>query len=582
MVRKRFGFSGSNISTLANSVFAARFTHSNAFSISQTRETVLFLAVLGLEQMIPSSALLSDSPHKSGLAAALTPGAARSHFVTNVASNVAFMLASTIVSMWYTPFLIRHLGVAVYGMVPLANSVVPYMSIVTGGLNVAIGRFLAIDLNRADETAANRTFNTALSASIGVVAALLPVGLAVAWLFPTLFQVPLGLENEARLLFGCVALTFFLTTIGSNFAVSTLILHRFDLRNLVKGLTLATRVGLVVLLFTLLPERLWHIGAGFVASTVVSFAGDWLWWRKLTPQLHIRPSAFDRARLGELFSMGGWSIVNRMGDLLFMYVALMVVNVFFGAEMTGRYGTILLFSTLIETLAETGSTVLAPAIVARYARQDFEGMRRLASQALKLIGIAMALPIGLLCGFARPLLGIWLGPDFQNLDVLLIVLVVHLSINQATRPLAYVLTSYNKVRVQGTVTLVLGVVNAGLAIGIAQWGVWGAVGVAAAGATVLTVKNLFFLSGYSAHVMNLRWWTFYPTLIAGAVGTLGVGLGGYGLTQIWWPENWFSLGGMAIAVSLGYGIIAYLVSLNREDRQLLSDLIREPVRKYLS
>lgn len=30
-----------------------------------------------------------------------------------------------------------------------------------------------------------------------------------------------------------------------------------------------------------------------------------------------------------------------------------------------------------------------------------------------LLGIATVLPIGLLCRFARPLLGIWLSPDFQ-------------------------------------------------------------------------------------------------------------------------------------------------------------------------
>jgi membrane protein EpsK len=471
------------------------------------------------------------------------------------------------------------LGISVYGIVPLANWVIPYMSILTGGLNAAISRFLAIDLNREDEAAANRTFNTALAGSVGVVAALLPVGLTLAWLFPMLFRVPPGLENETRLLFGCVLLTFFLTTIGSNFAVSTLILHRFDLRNLVKGLTMATRVGLVVLLFTLLPERLWYVGAGFVVSAIGSFAGDWLWWRKLTPQLCVRLSAFDRARLGELLGMSGWTVVNRVGTLLFERVNLLVVNVYFGAEATGQYGTVVLFSILIYTLAETGASVLSPAIVGRYALQDFEGMRRLVSRAVKLMGIALALPIGLLCGFSRPLLNIWLGPDFQNLNILLIVLVGHLGINLATRPLTYVLTSYNKVRVQGIVTLILGVVNLGLAITLARWGVWGAVGVAAVSAIVLTVKNLFFLSGYSAHVMHLRWWTFYPTLVAGAVGTLAVGLGGYSLTQIWWPDNWFGLGGMVIAVSLGYGVIAYLVSLNREDRQILSSLIREPIRK---
>ena len=115
-----------------------------------------------------TNALLENSP-QSKLAAGLALGKARSHFVVNVASNVGFMLVNTVVGMWYAPFLIRHLGIAVYGMISLTNTVIPYMSLMTEGLNEAISRFLAIDLNRADATAANRTFNTALAGSAGAV-----------------------------------------------------------------------------------------------------------------------------------------------------------------------------------------------------------------------------------------------------------------------------------------------------------------------------------------------------------------------------------------------------------------------------
>jgi len=531
--------------------------------------------------MTSSSAFLEDTQAKPELISALAPDNARRRFVINVASNLAYTLANVVAYMWFTPFLIAHLGIAVYGLVPLVNSVTSYMMLFTGGLDTAISRFLTIDLNRGDEAAANRTFNTALCGLITIAIVLLPLGLAGAWLFPTLFQVPPGLENEARLLFGLSALAFLLTIIGSSFTVSAFAYHRFDLSNLVLGMRLAAQVGTVVLLFKLLSGRLWYVGFGILAAAIVSLAGYWLLWRRLAPQLHFRPSKFDRARLGELANMGGWTVVNQVGLLLCLNIGLIVVNTFFGAETTGRYGTILLFPTLLETLGNAASVVLNPAILARYALQDFEGMRKLVSQAVKLMGIAVALPVGLLCGFSRPLLRIWLGPDFQSLDILLIILVGHLSINMATLPLRYVFTSYNKVRLQGIFTVILGVANLGLAITLARWGVWGAVGVAIATTTVWTARNLFFISGYSAHVMNLRWWAFYPSLVTSAVDTLVVGLGSYGLTQIWWPQNWLGLGGMAIAVSLGYGILAYFVNLNREDRQLLFSLIQEPIRKYL-
>ncbi|MCB0163497.1 MAG: hypothetical protein KDI79_04670 [Anaerolineae bacterium] len=535
--------------------------------------------------MTSSNTLLSDapptaSPQERRLDTTPTLGKARRHFLYNVTSNVTFVVLNTGVMLWFTPYLIHNLGVAAYGMIPLVFSVIRHLSIGTEGLNVSIGRFLAIDLNRLDETEANRTFNTAFFISVTAVSIFAPFILASTWWFPVFFQVPVGLENQARILFGCLAMHSLLTVLGSNFGVSSVILHRFDLRNLIKILAFVVRIGLVVALFTTLSAQLWHVGVGFVLAAIVAFCGDWLVWRRLTPQLHIMPSAIDRSRLGQLLDLSGWSIVNRVGLLLFLSIDLIIVNLFFGAEVTGLFGTLLLFPELVRTLIFTISSVLSPAIVARYAVQDFEGVKQLASQAVKLIGISLAIPVGLLCGFARPLLNIWLGPEFQSLDTLLIVMVGPLSVSMATAPLSEVLTSYNKVRLQGTVTIILGIINVGLAFLLAWWGVWGAAGVAVAFAIVFTIRNSIFISIYTAHVMGLKWWIFVPRLSVGMIGTVLVGLCGYGLTQMWWPENWFALGAMAALVSLGYGVGVYFLGLNREDRNLLWGLL--PLQNFIN
>jgi membrane protein EpsK len=220
-------------------------------------------------------------------------------------------------------------------------------------------------------------------------------------------------------------------------------------------------------------------------------------------------------------------------------------------------------------VTDTVVAVLSPAIMARYATGDIEGMRRIASRSVKLLGVALALPIGLLCGFGRPLLTLWLGPEFAQLNVLLILLVGHLTVNLAVRPLAYVVTAFNRMKVQGVITLALGVANGVLAFAFARWGGWGVAGVAAAAAIVWTIKNMLFLVGYCTVLMNLRWWAFYVALVAGALGTLGIALAGMIVSQLWWPATWFTLGAMATGIAALYGIVAYAISLNRSDRELL-------------
>ena len=44
-------------------------------------------------------------------------------FALNVASGFGSLSLSLVLGMWYTPYMIRHLGVAVYGLVPLAARV---------------------------------------------------------------------------------------------------------------------------------------------------------------------------------------------------------------------------------------------------------------------------------------------------------------------------------------------------------------------------------------------------------------------------------------------------------------------------
>ena len=104
-------------------------------------------------------------------------------------------------------------------------------------------------------------------------------------------------------------------------------------------------------------------------------------------------------------------------------------------------------------------------------------------------------------------------------------------------------------------------------IALALWGGWGAAGIAAAAAIVWTVKNVVFLSSYSEVVLRLRWWTFYAPLLA------GINLAGRWVPQLWWPESWLAIGVAATAIGAAYGVIAYALSLNRSDRDLLWSLL---------
>lgn len=494
-------------------------------------------------------------------------------FVVNVGSSLAYAVLNTGIMFWYIPFLLKHLGVAAYGMVPLTSAFVMFAAIVCEGVNGAIYRNLAIDLNRGDLSAAQKTFNSSVILTIVVSGLLLIPIVPLVWLFPQFFEVPPELEGATRFLIAAAFFSALAFIIGSPFDASSLITHRFDVRNVIRSAVAVSRVGIVALCFLVWPASLIHVGLGWIASALVGLGGCVIAWRQLTPQLHLHLGAVDRLRFRPLLNFGAWSAVNTAGMLLLMQVDLLMVNALFGPTMTGRYGALLAFVVLIHTLTEVVVPIFNPAIMARYATNDFTGLRRLLESAVGLLALGLALPIGLLCGLGRPLLSLWLGPDFAELDVLLAVLVAHLAVNLAGRPLAYLLTAHNKVKQQGLITLALGVVNIVLAVTLALWAGWGVLGIAAATAIVWTLKNTLFLPVYAARVLGLAWWTFLPRLAGGAAAVLGVALAGGTLAAMWSPLDWIGLAAIAGAISTVYAITILALFIRPDDRKLISRLI---------
>ena len=506
-------------------------------------------------------------------AAAPPPGEAGRRFVVNVGSSLVYAVLNIGIMFWYIPFLLKHLGVAAYGMVPLTSAFVVFAAIVCDGVNGAIYRNLAIDLNREDLSAAQKTFNSAVILTIAFSCFLLIPIVPLVWLFPQLFEVPPDLGGATQFLIAgsfFAALTFL---IGSAFDASSLITHRFDVRNAIRSAVALSRVGVVALCFLVWPASLLHVGLGLIASALLGLGGSVIAWRRLTPQLRLHLGAVDPQRFRPLLNIGAWSAVNMAGMLLLMQVDLLIVNALFGPTMTGRYGALLAFAVLIHTLAEVVTPIFSPAIMARYAIGDFAGLRRLLESAVGLLAFGLALPVGLLCGLGRPLVSLWLGPDFAELDVLLAVLVAHLAVNLAGRPLGYLLTAHNKVKQQGLVTLALGAVNVLLAVALALWAEWGVLGIAAATAIVWTLKNTLFLPVYAARVLGLVWWAFLPRLAGGAAAVLGVALAGRALAAMWPPLDWIGLAAMAAAISALYAITLLGLIIRPDDRRLISRLM---------
>jgi membrane protein EpsK len=507
-----------------------------------------------------ASAIPAAAPARSG------------RFALNLVSNIGRLGLTMVVGVWYVPFLVRQLGPAAYGLAPLASMITSYMGLVTFSLDTAMGRYLTIALARKDHGDANRVFNVAFWGNAAIVALLAVPALAAIVNVQHLVRIPPGYETATRWLFAGTVAAFLLNEIKTPFQASCFAMNRLDLQNVVMVSETLTRVGLVVFLFLIFAPRIEYVGAGILAGTMVSTVGAIWIWKVLTPGLRVRLRDFDWTMMKSLCHTSGWIIVSQIGLLLYVNIDLVVANRLFGPAESGRYAAVLQLPTLLRTLGMTVGEIFAPTMYQIYARGDFVGLAAYLNRAIKFLGMVMALAIGLLCGFSKPLLQLWLGPAFGSLAPLLCLMAIHLCINLSMYPLYAVPLAANRVKVPGVVTLAVGVLNLTLALVLARGFGWGLYGIAAAGAISLTLRHLVFTPLYGAAVLHQPCKTFYRRVVP----TIGATLATIGLCRLvlwgWTISSWVDLGVAAMTVSMLFAATTCLL-LTSEERMALKDTI---------
>ncbi len=497
----------------------------------------------------------------------------RGRTLPNLASNLGSFALGLIITVWLTPYLIHNLSTASYGLIPLVSQITGYMIVFTAVFNSVVGRYVTMALEQGDNEGANHFFNSALFGNLfGVLLLIVPVGLAT-WRIDSLIVIPAGQVTQARWLFACTVAAFFLGTIQSPFGISTFYTNRLDLRSAISVLQQIAKVALIISLFSLLQPQIWQVGLATMLSMCFGWGWTFRFFRRLTPTLRVSIYYFRLSALRSLLSTGGWISFNQIGGLLFLAIDLILVNRLFGAEAGGRYAVALQASVFLRTIAGVIAGVFGPTIFYLFARHEIDALVAYSRRAVRILGIAMALPIGLICGLSKPLLTTWVGPEFADLAPLMSLLTIHLSVNLAVHPLFNVQTATDKVRWPAVMTCAMGLVNLGLAVYLAGHTQWGGYGVAIAGAVALTSKNLLFTPLYAAHALGCRLGVFFRGIVATLGATIGTALVGLAITLAWHPSGWLQLALAGLAVTIGYAVVAFWVLLNAEDRRVLRNLL---------
>jgi membrane protein EpsK len=492
----------------------------------------------------------------------------------DIGLNLASYVASLFAMLFYSPFLVSRLGVAAYGFVPMTINAVQYLGVVTGALQLSTGRSLAAALQAEDETRPSAVMSTAVWALLGLLAALLPALLPLAWGADRLLHTPEGLEVEVRWLALGALLMFFLGALASVLELVAYVRGRFDLRSVMVVASTVVRVGVPVGLISALGPRLRYIGVGLVAGALVHLVFAAFSARRLLPSLRVSPRLASARVLRELASVGGWTIANQLGVLLFLNADLLVVNRVLGSRASGDYSLVLVWSTLLITVGSAAANAFGPRILASVAGDRPEETVVIARDGVRVVSVMMALPVGLIAGFAGPLLRAWQGPGFEHLAPVLTLVVILLGFSLGYQPLATVFLAHQALRLPSLVQLVAGMFSVSCGYLLARHTSLGLFAPALAGGLTLALRSCLFTPLYAASLMGLPRGIFLRQVALAVLTTLGVmGLGRL-IANAVAPRGWLQLGAAASLVAFRYLLVAWFLLLSTAQRAALVQRLR--------
>lgn len=378
----------------------------------------------------------------------------------NLCTNIANLITNVLVGLYYTPFLVRQLGVGAYGVVPLTLIINQYINVLTGSLTGALSRFYTISLQQQKYKDASKILSTISIVFLILTFVLIPVIYYVLNSLDIIFSIPKQLLKSAKWLFCFTILSFFLSLISSGLNITLYAQNRLDLMNFIRIIRIGSKFIFVLILFEAISVDLFYIGlANFIAEAIVLILSFYYFFSYSPRGIEVKFELFDKTVLASVLGMTFWTIIHQLGDVGLYRVDNIIVNRHWGTELSGALGAISEFGVYITLIIGVISSLFGPIILIAYSHHKHDEVSKMTLTNSMVVGALTAIMVGCLIGYGQNLLRFWLGDSFVKYTCWFVLKLLPLPFFAAAGIYAFVNRAWNNVKMPAINTVVLGCVN---------------------------------------------------------------------------------------------------------------------------
>ena len=474
-----------------------------------------------------------------------------SKVIRSVLLNYTGVAVVTLSGFLLTPILIHHLGRASFGSWVVIASVLGYSSLLDLGVGLTVMRMVAERAHHESRTEVNEiaTNGLLLYGSVGILMVILGVvaapfiGHAFHLAGPQLAE----FRSAFRLAVIAVGVTFpsgLYTGINQGF-------QNYRAQNII--------VGGQALSIAIVSLAVVEVGGGIVAlaaANAICWIGSFTAkavYAAHTYSILPRPHQISTPTIRLVLNVSAWVFVLNLADKVILETDTIVVGSILGTLAVSAYAVALGPATAVRKLTDQFNSVTLSTASSLNAQQQMARLRRLLSEATRMVLVATLPFLVVFALWGRQLLRLWVGPSFAASYSTLWVLTLGIIATSVASSSTQLIFALDRQRLIAYMAAAEACCNLGLSVFLAYH--IGIVGVAV-GTTIPTCCTAAFYIPFAARLLNMRAWQVFRRLFL----PIGVCGGVFALIRVLLPHLVFhSIPPLGLASGL---IIGTCISLS--------------------
>ena len=494
----------------------------------------------------------------------------------NVTVNYVVTGTELLIGVFMLPFNVAHLGQSAYGLWVLVASVTVYFSMFDLGYGVALVRFAARYRAKGDTKGLNEIISTmfVVFSAVGLVA--FTIALLISLNLERFFPLT---PDQAKT--GRIVLLFISSYVALQFPASVFggIVNGFQrtyLNGAVAFVTALVVAGVNVIVL-LSGYGLAELVAATTAVRILSIFAYALNAYRVFPDLRIRPGYFKRERLREVTGFSVFILIIDIANKLNYSTDAIVVGAFLGTSAVAIWAVAQRVIEIVQRISDQLNAVLFPVVVDNATVQRVDRLQEILVQGQRL-SLAMVVPMATVLGLtARPLVMVWVGPQFSaSVNIIYILsVVVALRVGNATSAVILKGSDLHKFLAVSNLSMAVG--NLVLSVILVHF--YGLIGVAIGTLIPMIVISMFVVFPAACRRVKLPVWTVAQRSVWPATWPAVVMAGFVVLTRGRIQGSWSLLVLQSLVAAAIYVALFLSFAINRTERQWYFNKVMEILRR---